>query len=104
MRETDLDAVDEAIPSTLQYSEVVAVRWVGEYVLDAGHRRVEERAGRICMLCDRVRNHMRNDPGLDFVLVSGRVGRRRLGLGNDCRIGLLLSKMLPDVIQLSEQL
>lgn len=43
MRETDLDAVDEAIPSTLQDSEVVVVSWVGDYVLYAGHRRVQQR-------------------------------------------------------------
>ena len=45
MRETDLDAIDEAVPSTLQDSEVVVVGWVGDYVLDAGHRRVEEGTG-----------------------------------------------------------
>lgn len=39
MRETNLDTVDEAIPSTLQDSEVVVVSRVGDYVLDAGHRR-----------------------------------------------------------------
>lgn len=47
MRETNLDTVDEAIPSTLQNSEVVMVGWVGDYVLDAGHRRVEVR---ICQI------------------------------------------------------
>jgi len=41
MRETDLDTIDETIPSTLQHSEVVVVSWVGDYVLDAGHRRVQ---------------------------------------------------------------
>ena len=43
MRETDLDTVDEAIPSTLQDSEVVVVSWVGDYLLYAGHRRVQQR-------------------------------------------------------------
>ena len=40
MRETDFDTIDKTIPSTLQHSEVVAVSWVRDYVLDAGHRRV----------------------------------------------------------------
>ena len=43
MRETDLDTIDEAIPSTLQDSEIVVVSWVGDYVLDARHRRVQQR-------------------------------------------------------------
>ena len=46
MRETDFDTVDEAIPSTLQDSEVVAVCWVGNYVLDAGHSRVSNKGER----------------------------------------------------------
>ena len=43
MRETDLDTIDEPVPSTLEDSEVVVVGWVGEYMLNAGHRRAEER-------------------------------------------------------------
>ena len=71
VRETDLDTVDEAIPSTLQNSEVVMVSWVGEYVLDAAHRRVEVR---ICQTAvprgslsgDRGNNHMQQQPGSIF--------------------------------------
>lgn len=71
MRETDLDTIDEAVPSTLQNSEVVMVSWVRDYVLDAGHRRVEVR---ICQIAvprgslqrSRYNNHMRQGLGSIF--------------------------------------
>ena len=59
MGETDLDTIDEAIPSTLQYSEVVVVSWVGDYVLYAGHRRVQQRMVAAAVLPSAIVMHVR---------------------------------------------
>ena len=65
MRKTNLDTVDEAIPSTLQDSEVVVVSRVGDDILEAGHRRVRESVVSVPVRCrDHGGNHMRRRPGL----------------------------------------
>lgn len=69
MRETNLDTIDEAIPSTLQDSEVVVVDWVGDYVLDAVHRRVQERMAGLPLFAATIAtitNHMQPPPGSDL--------------------------------------